>query len=823
MTGHSNKSTKQYPTQPETKAESVAQGSQDSATIDIRAHAESDFFDAAPVLTAVASSDGYLVKTGGAWGELLGWTAADLASVPFFDFVHPDDVESTSLELAKLNEGELTAGFRNRYRKVDGDYLSIQWHARRASDGNIYAIAWDATDLVNAEISIFKEELILKGIAQFLSRTISDHGLTHSLSSALEAVATVTGATGVGIMATELDKYGNEILRGLVNMRAPELLDAGEVAANNLPALVPDKREYLPISAMGSVTLASRMTEPLFRRFTSMHDSYEDDYILAIPLTSDTTSSSGTSVLGVLAVIGTKIPFTTEDSDLLAPLAAAFSTAIIADKENRAAEAMRAELLRLSSLLGAVTGSSDIGMMVFDQDENLTTMNQAAAALLGTDSAAQYHWAAHSLFSHRGEPAPSLQETFNASNRDSEIAVEWSIVSENGVLIPASVQGSPVHHDDGSLSGWVLMCTLLSDKKNASQVRVDTSRLFGQVNLLEIRQSVVRELSHASNYVMASTSQREALQVIEQFLPSAFPLGEARLLHIARTDRSNSISDSTTELVIGPDDCWSLRTGHTFRSKVGEGVCCPHLDDYSDAICLPITDGHDEVAVITVNMKNIAIGLPETAIHSLLDDISSSFSTALANLRLRRALQDQAYLDPLTQVGNRRVAEDSVATGIARFRSIGEEFGIVMVDIDHFKVVNDRFGHEAGDRVLTEFAGHLRSHLREKDSVARLGGEEFLLILQDVTQLEVEKIVEELVKRIDGAEFFDNITVTASMGAVHISTGECTSDELLRHADSLLYEAKRQGRNQFRIGEFRTSRPQDGSVQVPATEQQGLK
>lgn len=260
----------------------------------------------------------------------------------------------------------------------------------------------------------------------------------------------------------------------------------------------------------------------------------------------------------------------------------------------------------------------------------------------------------------------------------------------------------------------------------------------------------------------------------------------------------------------------------SFKSAPGEGACCPHLGEGSTAICCPITDGLSPVAVITIDVTNLAIGLPERAVYSLIDDIGNSFSASLANLRLRRELQEQAYLDPLTQVGNRRVADDSIATAIARFRSVGEEFGIVMVDIDHFKVVNDRFGHEAGDRVLIDFAGHLRSHIREKDSVARLGGEEFLLILQDVTQLEVEQIVEQLVKRIEIAEFFKNITVTASMGAVHISTGECTSDELLRHADSLLYEAKRQGRNQFQIGEFRMLRPQDGYFQSNETEHPGL-
>ncbi|MEI8337333.1 MAG: diguanylate cyclase, partial [Actinomycetes bacterium] len=480
------------------------------------------------------------------------------------------------------------------------------------------------------------------------------------------------------------------------------------------------------------------------------------------------------------------------------------------------------DLERLSSILNGAAETSDSPLLVFDDEEKLMTMNSAAIKLFGSARAAENGWSAHSLFSCNGLPAPTLEETFSASARLQgttglePTALEWSVVTNSGAVVPASIVGSALAGQFGAATGWVLRCTPLISEETKTHEAISSERLAGQVNLLETRQAISMGVAQAGNYISASTSQREALQVIEQFLPKAFPSAEAQLLHIIRAERSHSVP--LPEMMIGPSDCWSLRTRHSFQSGDSNRISCAHLRRDAHSICVPLTDGHDQVAVITLDLNTTKIALPDFAITALLEEASNSFSTSLINLRLRRSLEEQAYLDPLTQVGNRRVAEDSIATGIARLRSVGEEFAIVMVDIDHFKVVNDRFGHEAGDRVLTEFAGHLRSHLREKDSVARLGGEEFLLILQDVTRLEVEQIVEESVKRIDTAAFYENITVTASMGAVHVSTGECTSDELLRHADSLLYEAKRQGRNQFQISEFGAIRAADGSGRVTEME-----
>ena len=122
----------------------------------------------------------------------------------------------------------------------------------------------------------------------------------------------------------------------------------------------------------------------------------------------------------------------------------------------------------------------------------------------------------------------------------------------------------------------------------------------------------------------------------------------------------------------------------------------------------------------------------------------------------------------------------------------------MLVDIDHFKVVNDTHGHHAGDEVLKIFAQRLLSNLRSFDLVARLGGEEFAVILPDVTEQRAWMVAERLRQSIAETPFpvtGNSITVTTSIGAVLIDYQPQTKTEALERADKCLYEAKSGGRN----------------------------
>jgi diguanylate cyclase (GGDEF)-like protein len=166
-------------------------------------------------------------------------------------------------------------------------------------------------------------------------------------------------------------------------------------------------------------------------------------------------------------------------------------------------------------------------------------------------------------------------------------------------------------------------------------------------------------------------------------------------------------------------------------------------------------------------------------------------------------LRRQALYDGLTALPNRRFFTERLAADFED-RSSGGTLALLLVDLDDFKSVNDRFGHEAGDALLVAVGQRLRASIREGDMAARLGGDEFVIILprnQDPsfpTSL-AERIVRRLGEPYDIAG--QRLTVRASVGAAVASPADQTPDDLVRHADLAMYEAKKQGKGRLRVAE----------------------
>lgn len=168
-------------------------------------------------------------------------------------------------------------------------------------------------------------------------------------------------------------------------------------------------------------------------------------------------------------------------------------------------------------------------------------------------------------------------------------------------------------------------------------------------------------------------------------------------------------------------------------------------------------------------------------------------------VRQNEHLREQASTDFLTGLLNRREAESLLEYGAVRARQSGFAVGFMMVDLDHFKQVNDVHGHQAGDAVLAQVGRLLKSHLRSSDIVARYGGEEFLIVVAEPSQESIVTLAEELRSLIERrpAEFEGKkISITASFGVAvsHVST-ERAAREAISRADAALYAAKHQGRN----------------------------
>lgn len=175
----------------------------------------------------------------------------------------------------------------------------------------------------------------------------------------------------------------------------------------------------------------------------------------------------------------------------------------------------------------------------------------------------------------------------------------------------------------------------------------------------------------------------------------------------------------------------------------------------------------------------------------------------MMNARLMVHLSRLSMVDPLTELLNRRGIEAAVEAELARYSRSGSDFAVVVLDLDHFKQINDRYGHAGGDAMLCGFSMFLRNMVREIDIVGRLGGEEFVLFLPGTTPADAFAIIERLRVALDESFFSvgqKQAKVTASFG-IAVSGGRTplTWEVLQDEADMALYAAKRAGRNAARF------------------------
>jgi len=164
-------------------------------------------------------------------------------------------------------------------------------------------------------------------------------------------------------------------------------------------------------------------------------------------------------------------------------------------------------------------------------------------------------------------------------------------------------------------------------------------------------------------------------------------------------------------------------------------------------------------------------------------------------------LTELSNTDPLTGLSNRRHFKEALAREFQRSVRKNEAFSLVMADLDHFKKINDTFGHQEGDMVLTSVAAFIRDLVRSYDVAARYGGEEFAVILPDTGTTQARQFAERLRKGIEEITFpgrLQSLTVTISIGVATFPSPQVDCvDTLVRSADEALYRAKRNGRNRL--------------------------
>jgi diguanylate cyclase (GGDEF)-like protein len=316
-----------------------------------------------------------------------------------------------------------------------------------------------------------------------------------------------------------------------------------------------------------------------------------------------------------------------------------------------------------------------------------------------------------------------------------------------------------------------------------------------------------------SSYLKSSLTRREAYAAVECFGPQLWPAttGALYFLHateeqLERVARWGDASLNEPSLAI--HDCWAMRRAqaHCVRDS-GIELPCGHIAQVPGvlpSLCVPLIAhgqmlGSLQLQRLTKIAKTSESGIFADPSVILAVMAAEDLSFALANMSLRESLHEQAIRDPLTGLFNRRFVDEFLVRELARATRKTRQLSVVVLDIDHFKRINDNFGHSAGDMVLRQIGHILQAHVRESDIACRLGGEEFSLLLSELSLPIAIQRAEDVRKALREMsltyEEKDLGPITASFGAAAYPEHGRTVEALFRAADEALYDAKRAGRD----------------------------
>jgi len=214
-----------------------------------------------------------------------------------------------------------------------------------------------------------------------------------------------------------------------------------------------------------------------------------------------------------------------------------------------------------------------------------------------------------------------------------------------------------------------------------------------------------------------------------------------------------------------------------------------------------------EAIVLTVSMAAVLIPRliqdlntfeASTIIIAIFVTMAFAFAFSVVNNRQQNKLVNLATKDPLTGAGNRRALLAKLTEVIASFDRSKSPSSLVLLDIDHFKAVNDKYGHATGDQILQRIAQILELRIRLNDTLYRIGGEEFVVVVDGQGIERASRLADQLRTLIEANELLPEQTVTVSLGVAELQSGE-SHESWVQRADEALYRAKRAGRNTFRL------------------------
>lgn len=350
------------------------------------------------------------------------------------------------------------------------------------------------------------------------------------------------------------------------------------------------------------------------------------------------------------------------------------------------------------------------------------------------------------------------------------------------------------------------------DRKRGEEELAAANRALATANrVLEENQLKAGLLNEMGDLLLTAQDPGEAKEVASAFLPRIFA-GFSGAAYLQPGAEGQALEPVVRWGAAAPgaepvrvDECWALRRSRPHEvERPGGGPVCAHVGHTRDhqSLCLPLMANGELLGLLHLRHPRIraadSVGDLASEKH-LAHSTAEQLALSLANLQLRESLRSQALHDPLTGLHNRRYLEERLERELQRAARAGTPLAVLMLDLDHFKRVNDVHGHAEGDRVLARVARLLVDGVRAEDVVARYGGEEFTVVLTGTSEEDARWVAEKLRKGVRrlAVEGGDRAAESLSLSigvAVSPACGTAAAD-MLAAADGALYEAKRSGRD----------------------------
>lgn len=366
----------------------------------------------------------------------------------------------------------------------------------------------------------------------------------------------------------------------------------------------------------------------------------------------------------------------------------------------------------------------------------------------------------------------------------------------------------PLRDGSGNILGVVGVGQDVTNRKEAEEaLRQANEKLTHYVDTLQKSNKEALLLNEVGDLLQSCRVDQDVFTIIEKYAGELFPglCGGIYILH-----KPQNILESVVtwgEVIFGdavfmPEACWGMRRGraHVVADQSNR-LYCQHISDnpeheFIPYLCQPMNAQGEVLGLLHLQGRQ---GQAVAEYEGLARSLAERVALALANLNLRENLHIQAIRDPLTNLFNRRVMEESLEREVHRAIRYRRPLGLIMLDIDNFKAFNDSFSYAAGDTLLRELGAYLQANLRKGDLTCRYGGEEFILILPESTPENTLKRADQLregIKRLRVQhQGLPLGVVTISLGIACFPQHGKSMYEMLRAVDTALHHAKSAGKN----------------------------